>query len=83
MGTFLVVGFHPETDKVLVLESNAAFWLDGVGYRGLGNLRDVGLQPLADWWTRSEVWTWRRIYSTYPFRRQGWLKVKDRTLSSL
>ncbi|RUO91515.1 hypothetical protein D7Y11_19790 [Corallococcus sp. AB018] len=74
--TFLVVDFHPETDKVLVLESNAAFRLDGVGYRGLGNLRDVGRQPPADWWTRSEVWTWRRICSTYPFRRQGWLKVK-------
>ena len=50
--------------------------LDGVGYRGLGNLRDVGLQPPADWWTRSEVWTWRRIRSTYPFRRQAWLKVR-------
>ncbi|WNZ60899.1 hypothetical protein QEG98_34015 [Myxococcus sp. MxC21-1] len=73
------MGFHPETDKVLVLESNAGFGLDGVGYRGLGNLRDVGLQPPADWWTWSEVWTWRRICSTYPFRRQAWLKVKART----
>ncbi|WP_426747410.1 hypothetical protein VZQ01_08045 [Myxococcus faecalis] len=77
--TFLVVDYHAETDKVLVLESNFAFGLDGVGYRGLGNLRDVGLQPPADWWTRSEVWTWRRICSTYPFRRQAWLKVKART----
>ncbi|WP_404364374.1 hypothetical protein ACIHQR_29985 [Corallococcus coralloides] len=73
--TFLVLDHHAETDKVLVLESNAAYGLDGVGYRGLGNLRDVGLQPSAQWWTRSEVWTWRRICSTYPFRRQGWLKV--------
>ncbi|WP_426749927.1 hypothetical protein [Myxococcus sp. Y35] len=81
--TFLVVDFHPETDKVLVLESNAAFRLDGVGYRGLGNLRDVGLQPPADWWTRNEVWTWRRICSTYPFRKQGWLKVRERRMSCL
>ncbi|WP_338869367.1 hypothetical protein [Myxococcus stipitatus] len=76
--TFLVVDFHPETDKVLVLESNAAFGLDGVGYRGLGNLRDVGLQLPVEWWTRSEVWTWRRICSAYPLRRQAWLKVKVR-----
>ncbi|WP_233583153.1 hypothetical protein [Corallococcus sp. CA053C] len=69
--TFLVVDFHPETDKVLVLESNAAFRLDGVGFRGLGNLRDVGLQPPADWWMRSEVWTWRRICSTYPLPPGG------------
>lgn len=74
--TFLVVDFHPETDKLLVLESNAAYGLDGVGYRGLGNLRDVGLQPPAQWWTQNEVWTWRRICSTYPFRRQAWLMVK-------
>ncbi|WP_232293816.1 hypothetical protein [Stigmatella aurantiaca] len=73
----LAVDHHAETDKVLVLESNAAFRLDGVGYGGLGNLRDVGLQPPADWWLRSEVWTWRRICSTYPFRRQAWLKVKE------
>ncbi|TQF09052.1 hypothetical protein FJV41_46660 [Myxococcus llanfairpwllgwyngyllgogerychwyrndrobwllllantysiliogogogochensis] len=77
--TFLVLDHHVVTDKVLVLESNAGFGLDGVGYRGLGNLRDIGLQPPAQWWTRREVWTWRRICSTYPFRRQAWLKVNART----
>ncbi|RJS14254.1 hypothetical protein DRW03_35245 [Corallococcus sp. H22C18031201] len=81
--TFLVVDFDAATDKVLVLESNAAFGLDGVGYRGLGNLRDIDLQPPADWWTRSEVWTWRRTCSTYPFRRQAWLKVNARTAAGL
>ncbi|NVJ26328.1 hypothetical protein HUW62_34410 [Myxococcus sp. AM011] len=79
--TFLAVDFHAGTDKVLVLESNAGFGLDGVGYRGFGNLRDVGLQAPAQWWTRSEVWTWRRICSTYPFRRQAYLKVKARTVA--
>ncbi|WP_244238957.1 hypothetical protein [Corallococcus carmarthensis] len=68
---------------MLVLESNAAYGLDGVSYRGLGNLRDVGLQPLAQWWTRSEVWTWRRICSTYSFRRQAWLKVNERGAARL
>nr|WP_253894460.1 hypothetical protein [Myxococcus xanthus] len=77
------MGHHSETHKVLVLESNVAYGLDGVGYRGLGNLRDVGLQPPADWWTRSEVWTWRRICSTYPLRRQAWLRGKKRKLVEL
>ncbi|MCP3104282.1 hypothetical protein LZ198_36005 [Myxococcus sp. K15C18031901] len=67
--TFLVVDFHPETDKVLVLESNFACGLDGVGYRGLGILLDVGLQSPADWWTGSEVWTWRSICSTWSSQR--------------
>ncbi|WP_228560074.1 MULTISPECIES: hypothetical protein [unclassified Myxococcus] len=80
---FPILGHHSETHKVLVLESNVAYGLDGVGYRGLGNLRDVGLQPPADWWTRSEVWTWRRICSTYPLRRQAWLRGKKRKLVEL
>ncbi|WP_233595271.1 MULTISPECIES: hypothetical protein [Corallococcus] len=43
--TCVVVGNHWATDKVLVLEANAAYGFDGVGYRGLGSLRDVGFRP--------------------------------------
>ncbi|MFY2558559.1 hypothetical protein ACN469_13085 [Corallococcus terminator] len=81
--TFLVVDHHPATDKVLVLESNSANGLDGVGYRGIGNLRTLGIQPPANWWMLPDVWTWRRLCSTYLFRQQAWLKVKDRSLSRL
>ncbi|MFP2895636.1 hypothetical protein [Corallococcus sp. 4LFB] len=86
--TFLVVDHHVKTDKVLLLESNAYEGLNGVGFRNLGNLRDLGVdllgdKPLGDWWTRSDVWTWRRICSTYLSRKQAWLKVRDRKLSGL
>ncbi|NPC70280.1 hypothetical protein HPP05_11040 [Corallococcus exiguus] len=86
--TFLVVDHHVETDKVLVLESNAYEGLNGVGFRNLGNLRDLGVdllgdKPLGDWWKQSDVWTWRRICSTYLSRKQAWLKVKDRKLSGI
>ncbi|XXF78261.1 hypothetical protein P2318_00455 [Myxococcaceae bacterium GXIMD 01537] len=81
--TFFVVDHHAATDKVLLLESTAAYGLDGVGYRGIGNLRDNGIQPPAEWWKRADVWTWRQVLSTYVFRQQAWLKVKDRKLSGL
>ncbi|AKF85701.1 hypothetical protein SAMN05443572_110282 [Myxococcus fulvus] len=81
--TFLVVDHHPATDKVLVLESNCANGLDGVGYRGIGNLRSIGLEPPEGWWNLPDVWTWRKLCSTYLFRQQAWLKVKDRSLSRL
>ncbi|QSQ18859.1 hypothetical protein JY651_26235 [Pyxidicoccus parkwayensis] len=81
--TFLVVDHHTATDKVLMLESNTAYGLDGVGYRGIGNLRDKGLKPPAKWWELPDVWTWRRVCSTYLFRQQAWLKVRNRKLSGL
>ncbi|RKH72953.1 hypothetical protein [Corallococcus aberystwythensis] len=86
--TFLVVDHHVATDKVLLLESNAYEGLNGVGFRNLGNLRDLGVdllgdKPLGEWWHRDDVWTWRRIRSTYLSRKQAWLKVKDRKLSGL
>ncbi|MCY1015628.1 hypothetical protein [Pyxidicoccus sp. MSG2] len=81
--TFLVVDHHAATDKVLMLESNTSYGLDGVGYRGIGNLRDKGLKPPARWWELPDVWTWRRVTSTYLFRQQAWLKVRNRTLSGL
>jgi len=81
--TFLVVDHHAPTDKVLILESNSAYGLDGVGYRGIGNLRDKGLKPPAKWWDLPDVWTWRHVCSTYLFRQQAWLKVRNRKLSRL
>ena len=60
-----------------------AYGLNGVGYRGIGMLRDQGIRPPAQWWKLEDVWTWRRVCSTYLFRQQAWLKVKNRKLSGL
>ncbi len=74
--TFIILDHHQETDRVLTLESNKAFNLDGVGYRMLGNYRDVK-KPTNDWWQDSRLPTWEKIKSTYKFRKQCVLKVNN------
>lgn len=75
--TFFVVDHHEPTDKILTLESNSAFGLNGVGFRGIGNLRDVGGKPPTEWWEQDGLWTWQRLIATYRFRHMATLKVKD------
>jgi hypothetical protein len=77
--TFLIVDHHAETDRVLTLESNSSYKLNGVGFRGIGNLRDTETQPPENWWEIEGLWTWDRICWTYRYRQQANLKVKDRT----
>ena len=82
--TFLIVDHDPQTDRVLTLESNSAYRLNGVGFRMLGNLRDQpDGRPPARWWERPELWTWARVCATYRFRQQAALKVTDRRWSGL
>jgi hypothetical protein len=81
--TFIIVDHHEQTDRVLTLESNRAYKLNGVGIRAIGNIRDIGGLPPEAWWEREDLWTWERMRSTYRYRQQAWLKVKDRTWSGL
>ena len=74
--TMIIVSHHAETDKVLTLESNSAFKLNGVGFRGLGNIADFNGHPPQNWWEDDNVWTWERICHTYRYRRQCVLKVR-------
>lgn len=75
--TFIILDHHAETDRVLTLECNSSYGLDGVGFRGLGNLRDLGGQPPAQWWDKPNVWTWQRVCATYRYRKMAALKVSD------
>jgi hypothetical protein len=81
--TFLIVDHHGPTDRVLTLESNSSYKLNGVGFRAIGNLRDMEVQPPANWWEIEDLWTWERLCSTYRYRQQALLKVKDRNWSGL
>jgi hypothetical protein len=81
--TFIIVDHHVPTDRVLTLESNSAYKLDGVGFRGIGNLRDTNGRPPGNWWEQSDLWTWQRIQATYQYRQQAWLKVNHRGWSGL
>lgn len=75
--TFIIVEHHPGTDRVLTLESNAHYNLNGVGYRKVGNLKDHP-QPDPSWWDNETLWTWERIKAVYRFHKQCILKVKNR-----
>lgn len=74
--TFIILGHHEETDRVLTMESNSYHKLNGVGYRMIGNIKDYN-QPPNNWWENKELWTWERIKSVYKYRKQCILRVKD------
>lgn len=81
--TFIIVDHHEPTDRVLTLESNSSYRLNGVGFRSIGNLRNFDSQVPDHWWEQGDLWTWERIQATYRHRRQGWLKVRNRSWSQL
>lgn len=81
--TFFVVDHHQPTDRILTLESNSAYKLNGVGFRGLGNLRDLNGAPPQNWWETEGLWTWERLTATYRFRHMATLRVKNRKWSGL
>lgn len=72
--TFIILAHHPDTDRVLTLESNASYRLNGVGYRMIGNLKQFP-KPPQQWWQQPDLWTWERIKSVYRYRSLCHLKV--------
>jgi len=81
--TFFIVDHHKETDRVLTLESNMAFGLNGVGFRKIGMASDFGNKPPQNWWEREDVWTWEKLKQVYQFRAMATLKVKNRKWSGI
>jgi len=59
----LVLDYHAESGRFLTLEANCAHKVNGVGWRGIGNLRSS--KPTATWYTSPAVPTWDTI-SRYP-----------------
>ena len=60
--TFIILARHAPTDRVLTLEANQAYSLNGVGYRNFGNLRNFpGCRPPARWWENAAAPLWRDI----------------------
>ena len=55
--SLIVLAHAPESDKILTLESNSYYGIDGVGWGGIGNLRDVP-NPGADWQSKTTQ-TWK------------------------
>ena len=76
--TFIILDHDPQTDRVLTLESNSAYLLDGVGYRMIGSIAG-NPKPSKTWAQNPNLWTWSKIKSVYRFRKQAKLKVKNIT----
>ena len=74
--TFIILDYHEPTGRVLTLESNSGYDLNGVGYRNIGNIGDYP-HPTADWWEDERLWTWDKVKSAYAYRKQAKLKVKN------
>ena len=76
--TFIIVAHHVESDRVLTLESNNGYGLDGVGYRSLGGLNQHPAKQAPErWWENANAPTWQQVRRAYPRRRLCALKVNN------
>jgi hypothetical protein len=75
---FFIVDVHPDTERILTLESNNTYEMDGPGFRMLGDIDDFEeFNPGKDWWKNATLWTWKKFKETYPHRKMARLKVHD------
>jgi hypothetical protein len=76
--TFLILDVHPPTQRILTLESNKAFDMDGPGCRRHGDLDDFPNQhPGSNWHTNDKLWTWRKFLDFYRHMKLAKLNVED------
>jgi hypothetical protein len=76
--TFLIVDVHTETRRILTLESNQSYKMDGPGFRQLGNIDDfTNCNPGLDWWKEEKLWDWDKFKQEYKYRKMARLKVYD------
>ncbi|HET7270396.1 MAG TPA: RHS repeat-associated core domain-containing protein, partial [Rubrobacter sp.] len=74
--TFFVLDVHPDTERVLTLESNKTFGMDGPGFRTLGDIDDFkDFNPGKDWWKDKRLENWEAFKKRYPNRKMARLKV--------
>jgi RHS repeat-associated protein len=75
---FFIVDVHPDTERILTLESNKAYEMDGPGFRMLGDIdKFTDFNPGKDWWKDAKLWTWKKFKETYLHRKMARLKVHD------
>jgi len=81
--TFIIVDHDRATDRVLLLESNMVYKLNGPGYRNLGPLDAFGTAAPAMWNQNADCPTWAEICTRYTDRLHAGLRVKARVLAGL
>jgi len=73
--TFLVLDI--DGTRILTLESNSYYGLNGPGFRHVGGLDDFdGFRP-SKWKSSRKLWDWKRFRKSYPHMRLARLKVRD------
>ncbi len=76
--TLLVLDVDNLTRRILTLEANSYYGLDGVGYRELGNIDEFDdMHPGEDWSRDEGLWTWERFREFYPDMKLARLNVYD------
>ncbi len=81
--TFIVVDHDHVSDRVLLLESNMVFKLNGPGYRSFGPLQVFGTAAPPQWSLSSECPTWKDVCARYVDRLHAGLRVKGLKLAGL
>ncbi|HUV31423.1 MAG TPA: hypothetical protein VMY05_10090 [Acidobacteriota bacterium] len=84
---FIIVDVHPETQRVLMLESNVPSKLNGPGFREAGHLDNFlegdQVNPNKDdkfWWERVTVFDWKKFTATFPVNRRRMARLKVNNL---
>ena len=76
--TFLILDVHTPTTRILTLESNKAFDMDGPGCRRHGDLDGFHNQhPGSNWHTNNKLWTWQRFLGFYSNMKLARLNVEE------
>lgn len=68
--SFIVVDCQPDTGKLLTLEANSGYDLNGVGFRRIGNISNEKVSEIITpnrdrLWIEKEVVTWDETLTTY------------------
>ena len=75
--SFILLDTHAATERVLTLESNKAYKMNGPGFRMHGDLDSFQNQhPGARWWENEGLWTWAKFRSSYPHMKLAKLNVE-------
>lgn len=61
--SFMILSKHGGTGRLLTLEANAAYEIDGFGHRGVGAYNGKGIPNR--WWEDDDCWTWERFLEYY------------------
>jgi len=80
--SYIILKHDAQTDKILTLEANNSVGLNGVGFGGIGNLRDLpDGNPGPDWTTKTTM-TWSERVDANPRVHIASLAIDSQTIDT-